>query len=66
MDGGFCYIIGGGGSIFFLIVVGIVVFYSVGIYDGDNIEKGLIYLKCYKLGSGSIGSYYFYVYYYVC
>lgn len=65
-DGGFRYTIGGGGSTFPLTAAGVVSLYSAGIYDDEAVENGLKYLKRYKPGGGSSGSYYFYGHYYAC
>jgi hypothetical protein len=64
-DGGFCYTIGSRGhSSFALTAAGIVSLYSSGVYDDEQIEKGLKCLMRFKPGSGSNGSYYFYANYY--
>ena len=65
-DGSFRYTLNGGnhGS-FPLTAAGIVSLYSAGIYEGDQIEKGLKWLMRQKPGSGgSGGGYYFYGHYY--
>jgi hypothetical protein len=43
-DGGFMYMITGGPSAFPRSAAGVVALYSAGIYDGDEIRKGLDYL----------------------
>ena len=63
-DGGFRYTIQGGGSSFPLTAAGIVSLYSAGIYDGEQIEKGLKHLERYNPGRSQGGSYYFYANYY--
>ncbi len=63
-DGGFRYTLGGGGSSFALTAAGICSLYSAGIYDGEQIEKGLKHLKKYTPGKSSYSSYYFYANYY--
>jgi hypothetical protein len=65
-DGGFRYQINyGGGSTFPLTAAGICSLYSAGIYDGEQIEKGLAYLMKY-IPNGSMGhtGYFFYGHYY--
>lgn len=65
-DGGFRYQIShGGGSTFPLTAAGVVSLYSAGIYDGEQIDKGLAYLMRYMPGSGSSNTgYFFYGHYY--
>jgi hypothetical protein len=65
-DGGFRYQISyGGGSTFPLTAAGICSLYSAGIYDGEQIEKGLAYLMKYKPNSGAGHTgYFFYGQYY--
>lgn len=63
-DGGFRYTIGGGGSTFPLTAAGLVSLYSAGIYDGDEITKGLQHLWRNKNQITSSGGYYFYGHYY--
>src|SRR5262245_26801111 len=46
-DGGFMYMISGGPSRFPRSAAGIVALYSAGIYEGDEIRKGLEYLEQY-------------------
>lgn len=65
-DGGFRYTLGGGGSTFALSSAGVVSLYSAGIYDSDEVKKGLKYIERYKPGSSSVSSYYFYSHYYAC
>jgi len=43
-DGGFRYMLGNRGSMFPRSAAGVVALYSAGIYEGDEIEKGLQYL----------------------
>jgi hypothetical protein len=65
-DGGFRYQIGsGGGSTFPLTAAGVVSLYSAGIYDGEQVEKGLKWLMNYLPGKGSSNTgYFFYGHYY--
>jgi hypothetical protein len=43
-DGGFMYMLQGGQSAFPRSAAGVVAFYSAGIYEGPELEKGLAYL----------------------
>lgn len=63
-DGGFRYQVTGGGSTFPLTAAGLVSLYSAGIYEGDEVERGLKYLQRFKPGSGQSGGHYFYGHYY--
>jgi hypothetical protein len=65
-DGGFRYqISSGGGSTFPLTAAGVVSLYSAGIYDGEQVEKGLKWLMNYLPGKGSSNTgYFFYGHYY--
>ena len=65
-DGGFRYqISSGGGSTFPLTAAGVVSLYSAGIYDGEQVEKGLKWLMKYLPGKGSSNTgYFFYGHYY--
>lgn len=66
-DGGFMYMIHGGASAPPRSAAGIVALYSAGIYEGDQIERGLNYLMRTFLPTGGIGrpsSHYFYGHYY--
>jgi hypothetical protein len=66
-DGGFRYqISSGGGSTFPLTAAGIVSLYSAGIYDGEQIDKGLKWLMNHLPGksSGGHSGYFFYGQYY--
>jgi hypothetical protein len=68
-DGGFSYVAGqGSGSGFARSAAGVAALYYAGIFDGDEIKKGLAYLKQFN-PKGSIGdseSYFFYGHYYAC
>lgn len=63
-DGGFRYTISGGGSTFPLTGAGLVSLYSAGIYDSDEIKKGLEHLQKHMPGRGRGAGYYFYGHYY--
>jgi hypothetical protein len=66
-DGGFRYTLQhGSGSTFPLTGAGICSLYSAGIYDGEQIDKGLKYLMTYLPGTGNEPGYYFYGHYYAC
>lgn len=64
-DGGFMYTLDGSGSEFPRSAAGLVALYSAGIYQGDEIERGLDYLDGHlpKAGGGAAG-YFFYGHYY--
>ncbi len=66
-DGGFMYMLQGGESEFPRSAAGIVALYSAGIYQGDEISKGLSYLMGFLPKRGEIRrreGYYFYGHYY--
>lgn len=65
-DGGFMYMLTGGPSQFPRSAAGVVALYSAGIYEGDEIEKGLEYLSHHlpKDDAFSRESHYFYGQYY--
>jgi hypothetical protein len=65
-DGGFMYMIEGGPSAFPRSAAGLVALYSAGIYEGDEITKGLDYLAVYRPRSNHVSdeSHYFYGHYY--
>jgi hypothetical protein len=66
-DGGFRYQVTGGGSTFPLSAAGVVALYSAGIYDGEQIDKGLAFIMRHIPGGPSGGGehgYYFYAHYY--
>ncbi len=65
-DGGFMYTLEGGPSEFPRSAAGIVALYSAGVYEGDEIDKGLAYLMAY-LPDDRLSvpeSYFFYGHYY--
>ena len=65
-DGGFMYQIEGGPSAFPRSAAGVVALYSAGIYDGDEITKGLDYLLQFKprVNVFDPQAHYFYGHYY--
>jgi prenyltransferase beta subunit len=65
-DGGFMYMIMGGESAFPRSAAGVVALYSAGIYEGEEIEKGLDYLMQFlpRSKTPSRQSHYFYGQYY--
>ncbi len=65
-DGGFTYMEMGGESAFPRSAAGLVALYSAGIYEGEEIEKGLDYLMQHipRSGAPSRQSHYFYGQYY--
>jgi hypothetical protein len=66
-DGGFRYTLGqGGGSTFPLTAAGVVSLYSAGIYDSEEVKRGLDHLMSrYLPGKGSLNTpYFFYGHYY--
>lgn len=65
-DGGFMYMLQGGPSAFPRTAAGVVALYSAGIYDGDEVSKGLEYLIDHlpRDEAFSRESHYFYGHYY--
>lgn len=65
-DGGFAYMLPGGESAFARTAAGVVALYSAGIYEGDEIRRGLDYLAQHSptAESMSIESNFFYGHYY--
>lgn len=65
-DGGFMYMLQGGPSAFPRSAAGLVALYSAGIYEGDEIDRGLEYLKQFTPGGEQFQqeSHYFYGQYY--
>ena len=67
-DGGFSYMAqGGGGSGFPRSAAGVAALYYAGIFEGDEIERGLKYIKQFTPGKGNGGraeGHYFYGHYY--
>jgi uncharacterized protein YfaS (alpha-2-macroglobulin family) len=65
-DGGFAYMLPGGESAFARTAAGVVALYSAGIYDGDELRRGLDYLaqRLPTDHSEGIESNFFYGHYY--
>lgn len=63
-NGSFRYVQLGGHSTFAMTAAGVTSLYSAGIYDGDQVEKALEYLKKFKPSGTSRSSHYFYSNYY--
>ncbi len=64
-DGGFMYMLQGGQSAFPRSAAGVVALYSAGVYEGEEIEKGLQYLmRSLPRGGFNRQSHYFYGHYY--
>ncbi len=65
-DGGFAYMLPGGESAFARSAAGVVALYSAGIYEGDEIQRGLEYLLQHQptADSMSLESNFFYGQYY--
>lgn len=55
-DGGFNYLLQGGGSAFPRSAAGVVALYSAGLYEGEEIESGLQYLEQFppRAGAGAL------------
>jgi prenyltransferase beta subunit len=65
-DGGFRYMLPEGESAFPRSAAGIVALYSAGIYEGREIERGLVYIDQFLPRGGELGqdSHFFYGHYY--
>lgn len=64
-DGGFRYMLNTGPSAFPRSAAGVVALYTAGIYEGDEIKRGLEYLNAFMPGQqGRRDSHYFYGHYY--
>jgi hypothetical protein len=63
-NGSFRYTMHGGHSTFAMTAAGVTSLYSAGIYEGDEIERALDYLKKAKPSGGAGGGHYFYSHYY--
>jgi hypothetical protein len=69
-DGGFRYMKEGGPAGFARTAAGLAALYSAGVYKGDEIDRGLRYMKQFKPGQGFLGRrdvrdmHYFYGHYY--
>ncbi len=64
-DGGFRYMLHSGGSAFPRSAAGVASLYYAGVYEGDALQRGLSYLKqqANRVGSRSVGHYYYGHYY---
>jgi hypothetical protein len=71
-DGGFSYMAngGGGGSGFERSAAGVCALYYAGVFEGDDLKRGLEYVRQFLPGKGAAGgrgiSHYFYGEYYAC
>ncbi len=63
-DGGFSYMLGGGGSAFPRSAAGVAALYYAGVYEGENIERGLGYLTRFANNMGNAGGHFHYGHYY--
>jgi hypothetical protein len=65
-DGGFSYMLDNRGSLFPRSAAGVVALYSAGIYEGPEIERGLLYLDRHLPNAAQAGreSHYYYGHYY--
>ena len=63
-NGSFRYTLRGGHSTFAMTAAGVTSLYSAGIYEGEQVEKALKYLKKFKPSGGNRTSHYFYSNYY--
>ncbi len=65
-DGGFAYMLPGGVSEFPRSAAGVVALYSAGIYEGDEIRRGLEYLQQHSIQPAAAGmeNHFFYGHYY--
>lgn len=65
-DGGFRYMLVGGGSAFPRSAAGVVALYSAGIYQGPAVDRGLDYLERFPPAAGDAGpeAHFFYGQYY--
>jgi hypothetical protein len=64
-DGGFRYMLTGGGSAFPRSAAGVVALFSAGIYEGPEIDRGLVYLERYPpTADASPDTHFFYGQYY--
>ncbi len=66
-DGGFNYVLGSGGSGFARSAAGVASLYYAGVFEGEDLTRGLDYLKRFSAAAGAdttSGHYYFYGHYY--
>jgi hypothetical protein len=66
-DGGFSYMAGqGSDSGFARSSAGVASLYYAGVFDGNDLKRGLNYLKGFRPGAGSDSDFFFYGHYYGC
>ncbi len=63
-NGSFRYTLNGGHTTFAMTAAGVTSLYSAGIYEGQQVEKALNYLKKFKPSGAARGGHYFYSHYY--
>ena len=63
-NGSFRYTMQGGHTTFAMTAAGVTSLYSAGIYEGEQVEKGLEYLMKFKPNGAQGGGHYFYSHYY--
>ena len=63
-NGSFRYTLNGGHTTYAMTAAGVTSLYSAGIYEGEQVEKALTYLKKFKPNGVSRGGHYFYSNYY--
>ena len=63
-NGSFRYTLNGGHTTFAMTAAGVTSLYSAGIYEGEQVEKALQYLKKFKPNGVARGGHYFYSNYY--
>ncbi|MGI9515577.1 MAG: prenyltransferase/squalene oxidase repeat-containing protein [Pirellulaceae bacterium] len=63
-NGSFRYQLRGGHSTFAMTAAGVTSLYSAGIYDSDQVKKGLDHLMQHLPGGAGSGGHYFYAHYY--
>jgi prenyltransferase beta subunit len=63
-DGGFNYMRSGGGSEFPRSAAGVASLYYAGVFEGNDLKRGLDYLRQYVPGKGGASSHYYYGHYY--
>jgi len=63
-DGSFRYVLQGGHSTFAMTAAGVTSLYSAGIYEGEQVEKGLQYIARFAPAAAGSDGHYFYSHYY--
>ncbi len=63
-NGSFRYVLQGGHSTFAMTAAGVNSLYSAGIYDSEQVKKGLKYLMQFKTGATTNDGHFFYAHYY--